>query len=299
MALKTPRKTPQKFAILTVLLIAAILILRPRFLPGGEEKTEAPETQETAPPRAPASAPSEAAAGNSPSQASATPLPAPGGPKNEKRDQALAHLQDDSKLKWQPVHDPETGGLRTLEGGSLEAPSAGGEAVLVQNAQAFVERYASDLFGVTPENLHFDKIVELDRSKVIFEQHLDGRRVLGATLALIYEGGALVRVQNDLAPETLPRPSGREVALEQAIDFVTINGGEKIAASAEKLAGVVRPVASIKPELVYFPRGEKLISAYTIYVDRFNSANERVDRARVLVDAVSPRILRTDRMTIN
>lgn len=286
-------KTPQQFLLLAALIMVAVLVARQR--PAPVDNNENSKPAEASSTRVPSSAPDE----RSNESVSPPPVSAPGDRKNEKRDQALARLQSVSKQIWQPVFDHGSGRLRTLESGSLEILANDGNAGLVQIAQGFVERFAPDLFNVKPENLHFDKIVEMDRSKVIFEQYLDGRRVLGATLALIYESGALVRVQSDLVAESLARSPGTDISVEQALSYAILNGGEKLVARTDRLTSTVKPVASIKPELIYFPGGDKLISAYAIFVDRFDGANERVDRVRLLVDAVSPHIIRTDRMTIN
>ncbi len=232
--------------------------------------------------------------------------PPPGSPRSpgsvqntDQRDQAIARLQDESQQKWKPVFDAQSGRLRTLESGRFEVPVNDGSAGLVDIAQKFLQTHSLGLFGVAPEGLRFDKIVDSERSKVVFEQYVDGRRVLGASLALVFENGALVRVQSDLVSDSVKRPSGVLIPLEQALSWVEVHGTDKFASQNESINQQVKPIAEIKPELVYLPHDQQLIVAYAIYADRFNQASTRVDRVRILVDALTPHIIKTSRMVFN
>jgi len=204
------------------------------------------------------------------------------------RDQAFAELQSQSSKPWHPVFDSRSGRLRTLEMGRLEIAANDASAGLVDIAQKFLGTHSAGLFGVASEGLRFDRIVESERSKVIFEQYVDGRRVLGATLALVFENGALVRIQSDLVTDAVGRPTGTVIPVEQALSWIEAHGIQQ-----------VKPIAEIKPELVYLPHDQQLIVAYAIYADRFNSAAMRIDRVRILVDALSPHIIKTSRMLFN
>jgi hypothetical protein len=295
MALKKGLKN--RFFLALVIAIALILFLLPRWF---ENRSYQFTKEQTSPVLRDSKIDGEDSNSSGASPHKNPPSSQPGAQQNTSpMDQAIARLQNESSATWRPIFDSRSGRLRTLELGRLEVPVNDGSAGLVDIAQKFLAAHSIGLFGVNAKGLRFDKLVESERSKVVFEQYIDGRRVLGATLALVFENSALVRVQSDLVTDAVGRPTGTVIPLEQALSWIEIHGTDKFAAQGVSGNQVVKAIAEIKPELVYLPHDQQLIVAYAIYADRFNEEFTRIDRVRILVDALSPHIIKTSRMVFN
>ena len=109
---------------------------------------------------------------------------------------ALAELQLNSRHHWDLRRDNFSGRIRTLFSGQLELK----RAAVREAGDDFVKTYSQDLFGVDPSRVMFSREEVTDRTRLIYDQIIDGVPVYGATLSLFFENGSLTRIQNDLAP---------------------------------------------------------------------------------------------------
>lgn len=209
-----------------------------------------------------------------------------------KRSQALNRLEKASQKSWTPVFDPATQRLKTLKDGVLDL-----EPITPQDkSKEFIRQYSSELFGVDPKNLSYERSVKTDRVKVIYQQVIDGIRVFSGTLALVYDDNNLMRVQNDLS--ALPVEAGASVmTVAEAEKHVQTLGGEILKDPAGKVSLVVSDL-NVKTELVYYPTGTKMVLAYQMIVDVWKD-NKTSERMKVLVSAkdgsfIQSRPLRVD-----
>lgn len=187
------------FALLAVVLIAYVFH-------SGERRSSESEmtTAASAPPPSEKSSPEVVASTNSGSpstRSSASTKPAAGpsspaanAPTTEAA--ALGYLQSTSKRSWDLKRDDFSNQIRTLSGGELESKSI----VPREAADQFVKFYSRGLFGVDPAQVTFNREEVTDRTRLIYDQIVDGTPVYGGTLTLFFENGSLTRVQNDLAP---------------------------------------------------------------------------------------------------
>jgi hypothetical protein len=250
----------------------------------------APSTKESSPPANPAPGLNSASAPNEPS------------PQKNNSEAGLTKLNRESRQNWQMTREKFSGRLKTLEDGRWTlSPSAKDTNAIVENSRAFIEKYSQDLFGVPASALRFDQVVETDRSKVIFHEYIGNLRVLSGSLALVYDDGVLVRVQNDLTPATGSEKSHPVLDASQALSWLETNGTEKFLQDKIQTLSLANSQNLISPpiELLYFPDGEKLVLAYSLLIDRFASDGTRIDRVRVILDAESPHIIRTDKTLIH
>ena len=129
-------------------------------------------------------------------------------------DGALGYLQSSSSQAWTVKRDYFSPTIRTLSEGSL-ANSA--NATPREAADAFVKFYAKGLFGVEAERVKFNREEITDRTRLIYDQVVDGVPVYGGSLSLFFENGALTRVQNDLAVGEIEE-SSKSIPVETAFE---------------------------------------------------------------------------------
>jgi hypothetical protein len=118
---------------------------------------------------------------------------------------ALGELQSNSKRAWNLKRDDFSNRIRTLSGGELESKTL----VARQAGDDFVRAYSQGLFGVDPARVRFNREEVTDRTRLVYDQVVDGIAVYGASLTLFIENGSLTRVQNDLAPLEVDSTSNR------------------------------------------------------------------------------------------
>lgn len=209
-----------------------------------------------------------------------------------KRDGALNRLEKASQKSWTPIYDLSTKRLKTLKDGVLDLEPITPR----EKSDEFIRQFSSELFGVDPKNLSYDRAVKTDRVKVIYQQNIGGIRVFSGTLALVYDDNNLMRIQNDLS--ALPvEPSASVMTVADAERHVQALGGENIKGPPGKVTLVVSDL-NLKTELVYFPSGSKMVLAYQMIVDVWKDSKSN-ERMKVLVSAhdgsfIQSRSLRVD-----
>ncbi len=173
--------------------------------------------------------------------------PSTDGPETEAA--ALGYLQSRSKKAWDFKRDDFKQTIRTLKNGQLATDSLQPRDA----GDAFVKFYAKGLFGVDPARVKFDREEVTDRTRLIYNEVVDGTPVYGASLSLFFENGQLTRVQNDLAQGELD-PSSKSVPVQQAFDsYETLRGGGDIALQS-----------NAANRTVLYANGRTLIYAYEL-----------------------------------
>jgi hypothetical protein len=222
-----------------------------------------------------------------PSQ-SAPEMKRPREPAKGKADDVRTIAADAPLKDWNQARDPFTGKVRTYSGGKIELPGQ----TETEKAGHFVREYARILFGVTPEDLAFEKASRAARLKVVYQQMAGGYPVFGSTLALLFENGELQRVQNDLQSEAglPPKP---EVDFGAVFEAYRRRPGAGLRAQAAVTKTVLVEDPALSPRLVLYPADRGLVFVYQFHVDESPGG-----RAMVLYDPSGNRVVKKTALRI-
>jgi hypothetical protein len=194
------------------------------------------------------------------------------------RARALDRLEKASQKSWVPVTDMNTRRLKTLKGGALALESTTPK----EKSDEFIREYASDLFGVDPKNLSYDRVIKTDRIKVVYHQIIGGVRVFMGNLALVYDDGLLMRVQSDLSGLPI-EPEAPVLTVAEAEKRVQTYGAQ-ISNGGGAQVTLVTSEPNLKTELFYYPAAKNLVLAYQMIVDVWKDAKHS-KRMEVFVNA--------------
>jgi hypothetical protein len=185
---------------------------------------------------------------------------------------ALGYLQSASKRSWDLKRADFSNQIRTLSGGELES-----ESIVPREAgDRFVRFYSRGLFGVDPERMIFNREEVTDRTRLIYDQVVDGIPVYGGTLTLFFENGALTRVQNDLASYDIDS-SSRPSPLSQAFSSYKSVQSSRYDVSLQDHAS---------NRVVLYPNGHSLVYAYEFVTKEADKgSSEPAKSYHVLYDA--------------
>jgi hypothetical protein len=202
---------------------------------------------------------------------------------------ALALLQSQSESAWDLRRGDFTDQIRTLIHGQLKT----GEGASPRSAaDAFVKTYSQALFGVDPNHVQFDREEVTDRTRVTYQEVVNGVPVYGATLNLFFENGALSRVQNDMAV-------GEPASSSAPTNFTIKQAFEQYKAARENEADVTFAKEGQARTLLY-PAGHSLVYAYEFSTNEVSkpgsaagsSGDLKSDSFRVIYDAENPHIIK-------
>lgn len=184
----------------------------------------------------------------------------------------LANLQRESTEQWQIERSNDFGAPRTIVSGAWTVN--GNDAK--EMAAEFVNKFSQGLFSVAPHQLELHREVVTDRTKIIYLEVIDGRKVFGASLGLIFDNGKLVRIQNDLTPANLPR-------VETKVTFAQAKAQmEKMRNFKTGSGAIVLNGGEVSPEMVYYLHQGKLITAFHMFIETPTPTGSR--RMEVLLD---------------
>lgn len=195
-------------------------------------------------------------------------------------EQALQHLQAQSKAPWNVRLSGPNDKIKTLSAGTYsgEKPEGFEGSTDAGLAQAFVNEYSESLFGVEPADLQKTKEEVTDRTKIVYTQVVDGTPVFGGTLTTFIENGELNRVQNDLSALSPSLPSAPSFSVNQAIADLNAKGILSL-----KLVGT-SPVKT-----VLYPSATALVYALD-FIATNSSKNETL---RVIYDIENRALIKT------
>ena len=107
----------------------------------------------------------------------------------------LEDFQHNSIRKWRVRKNTYTGGIQRLRGGRISL----GRTDTLGQSKFFVKNYSLALFDVPVEQLDVPKRMKVARERWNYEQYVNGWKVYGAALSLIFEQQKLVLVDSSLA----------------------------------------------------------------------------------------------------
>ncbi len=184
---------------------------------------------------------------------------------------ALGYLQSASIRSWDLKRGDFSNAIRTLSGGALESKAI----VPREAADQFVKFYARGLFGVEPERIQFNREEDTDRTRIIYDQVVDGTPVYGGSLTLFFEGGALTRVQNDLAPYEIDESSRPSPVAQAFTKYRDVQSSMFDVALQEPASN----------RMVLFPNGRSLVYAYEFVTSESDKGDSGAKSYRVVFDA--------------
>ncbi len=194
---------------------------------------------------------------------------------------ALALLQSQSSTAWDVRRADFSEQIRTLVHGQWKTKD---ELTTRTSADEFVKTYSQALFGVDSDRVQFDREEVTDRTRVTYQEVVNGIPVYGSTLNLFFENGALTRLQNDMAAgEPTSSSALINLTLAQAFEnYKTARGG-----------GVEISFAKdIKSRPIFYPSGHSLVYAYEFSTNEVSKASSNSESFRVIYDAEVPHIIK-------
>jgi hypothetical protein len=270
----------KRFFIALVLLLIAGFFLRPR---SAEHATN--DWASSSPNRAmarPSSGPSTAAQNRTDESASSLSLasqarnaPSANGPSGAlpaptTEAGALALLQSSSREAWDLRRDDFSKTIRTLVHGELAA-----DGTPRLSADDFVKTYSQALFGVDPGRLQFQTEEVTDRTRLIYQEMIDGIPVYGGTLTLFYENGALTRVQNDLQPGEIE---------DGSTDFTVAQAFDRYKSfHSDRFDIELKPNTAMRT--ILYPNGKTFVYAYEFVTNEAAKGAANARSYRVIYDA--------------
>jgi hypothetical protein len=108
------------------------------------------------------------------------------------------YFQKASQREWKIRTDGREW-IRTLSDGRWRPSKESERSSPRAMSDSFVKKFAWDLFGVKPDSVVFVKQDSTDRTRIAYQQYVDGYPVYGAGLVVYVEDGYVSRVQNDLS----------------------------------------------------------------------------------------------------
>lgn len=195
---------------------------------------------------------------------------------------ALARLQQISNKPWDIRRDTFTDSVRTLESGHLPRTTP----------EQFIAEYSQSLFGVPSEHLIESKREVTERTKVVYEQKINGLKVYGGTLTLFFEGDALTRVQNDLASNEKLNAPPRTMSATEIVRFLDSSARQAAQARGEKTIPSVSTYKSApaQAEMMLYPGSNSLVHVYKIAIQE-NRKGQRPKAFYAIVNAEDLRLI--------
>lgn len=195
---------------------------------------------------------------------------------------ALARLQQISNKPWDIRRDSFSDSVRTLESGHLPRTTP----------EQFISEFSQSLFGVPSEHLIESKREVTERTKVVYEQKINGLKVYGGTLTLFFEGDALTRVQNDLASNEKLNAPPRTMSASEIVRFLDNSARQASQARGEKILPTVTSYKSApaEAEMMLYPGSNSLVHVYKIAVQE-SRKGQRPKAFYAIVNAEDLRII--------
>jgi hypothetical protein len=198
-------------------------------------------------------------------------------------------FEKDSIQGWSFSRDPFTNRVMTINGGKIALV---GQSEIDQS-QEFIQKYGVEIFGLSARDLKNQQVQKTDRVKVVYQQYYGDVRIVGATLGLIYENGALTRIQSDLVPIDNIKAEKPMVSKADASSWINQHGMDKFA----KQSISALTVSSAEPVLV--PTTDRLVPAFEMIVEQRSANNILTAKKKVLVDAVDVHVIRSTNILID
>lgn len=192
----------------------------------------------------------------------------------------LERLQSESRQGWDLRRADFSEQIRTLVHGQWQAPGAGTPR---EASDSFIKTYSQALFGIDPARVHFDREEVTDRTRMTYQEVVNGTPVYGSTINLFFDNGTLTRVQNDMAVgEPTLTESPKDFSLAQAFERYKSSSGDQSGAAAISFA------KDIPTRTILYPSGHSLIYAYEFSTNETASG----DSFRVIYDAENPHVIK-------
>lgn len=155
-------------------------------------------------------------------------------------DAALRAFQAESVRPWTVRRTGSANGIKTLVRGLW---TSGNASDSMASAEAFVHDYSESLLGVPADEVKFLRQEETDRTKIVYEQNVNGVPVYGGTLVLFFENGGMSRVQSDLFAKspTLSRAPADFDSNQAFAKFNSEEGSTYVNLSNEKARTILYP----------------------------------------------------------
>lgn len=195
---------------------------------------------------------------------------------------ALARLQQISNRPWDIRRDSFTDAVRTLESGQLPRTTP----------EQFISEFSQSLFGVPSDHLIESKREVTERTKVVYEQKINGLTVYGGTLTLFFEGDALTRVQNDLASNEKLNAPPRTMSPGEIVRFLDNSARQAAQARGESTLPNVSSYKSApaQAEMMLYPGSNSLVHVYKIAIQE-SRKGQRPKAFYAIVNAEDLRII--------
>jgi hypothetical protein len=188
---------------------------------------------------------------------------------------ALRAFQAESTRAWTVRRSGIKNAIKTLARGLWTSGNSGDYRTL---AQTFVHDYSDALLGIPSDEVSFVREEVTDRTKIVYEQNVNGTPVYGGSLVLFFENGGLTRVQNDLfAKEVSASAAPTGFGYEQALERMNSGDGARYSL-----------LSGFQPRTVLYPGPTSLVYAYEFSVR--DSADQK--SYRILYDAEAQTLIK-------